>query len=432
MYSGNDINNLEKITFDLQKYLRNNHFETLHTITEIHKKAQIKNLIAKFLEINNLPSNTGLLEKLFFEIAEYSFLTPWLLNELVEEIDINSWDCVTILMSGGEVKHLSGFWSPTHAINIVRRILGKSEMILDASKPRVNGHLTKNKRITAYCYPLIDRDVGVVASIRNINPQNLTKSDFVANQTATEKMIDFLIDILKYEVSICLSGSTNSGKTTLMSCILSNAIDNDKRLITIEYGVREFNLEKRGENGNITNQVIHLVTSDNEQNKITSKDILVSALTSNPDYICMAEMKDEEAAVAIEAGLTGHTLITTVHAPNASAIPNRLLTLCKRGGLVADDSLIIKMASDAFPILVHLTYNNDKKRRISEICEILDGKINHIFKFDYENKEFIQVGVISETLVKRLSQSYMPQKTIDKYTTLEKTSTPKQKKGGIK
>ena len=51
-----------------------------------------------------------------------------------------------------------------------------------------------------------------------------------------------------------MTGSTGSGKTTLMSWILST-IPNEKRIFTIENGCREFDLVKEDAEGNVINNV---------------------------------------------------------------------------------------------------------------------------------------------------------------------------------
>ena len=66
--------------------------------------------------------------------------------------------------------------------------------------------------------PLVDEDVGVTASIRIVNPQNMQKEDFVKGGTATGPMLDFLAACLRYGVSVCVAGATGSGKTTVAGC----------------------------------------------------------------------------------------------------------------------------------------------------------------------------------------------------------------------
>lgn len=68
---------------------------------------------------------------------------------------------------------------------------------------------------------MLDEDAGVAASIRIVNPRNLSKADFVQSGTATEEMLDFLSACLRYGVSICVAGATSSGKTTVAGWLLS-------------------------------------------------------------------------------------------------------------------------------------------------------------------------------------------------------------------
>ncbi len=73
--------------------------------------------------------------------------------------------------------------------------------------------------------PIVDDDVGIAASIRIVNPQSMTKSDFTDSGTATEEMLDFLSAIIKYGVSVCVAGATSSGKTTVLGWLLTTIPD---------------------------------------------------------------------------------------------------------------------------------------------------------------------------------------------------------------
>ena len=136
------------------------------------------------------------------------------------------------------------FNSPSHAVDVMRRLLHKSGMILDSSQPIVVGHLSEKIRITVLGQGVIDHNVGVAVSIRIVNPRKLEKEDFIKNETANEEMLDFLCLAHRYGESMCLTGATSSGKTTLMSWILST-LPNNKRIYTIENGTREFNCATR-------------------------------------------------------------------------------------------------------------------------------------------------------------------------------------------
>ena len=126
-------------------------------------------------------------------------------------------------------------------------------MVLDNASPAVLGHLSKNIRIAVLKTPLVDEDVGVTASIRIVNPQNMQKEDFVKGGTATGPMLDFLAACLRYGVSVCVAGATGSGKTTVAGWLLTTIPDN-KRIFTIENGSRGLD-RVREEDGRVCNGV---------------------------------------------------------------------------------------------------------------------------------------------------------------------------------
>lgn len=192
-------------------------------------------------------------------------------------------------------------------------MLHVSGMVLDNASPAVLGHLSKNIRISALKTPLVDEDVGVSASIRIVNPQNFEKKDFIKSRTATEAMLDFLSEVIRYGVSVCVAGSTGSGKTTVAGWMLTT-IPDDKRIYTIESGSRELALSKV-DDGRVVNSVIHTLTrpSENEMQNIDQDILLDYALRFNPDIICVGEMRGPEAYTAQEASRTGHTVLTTIH-----------------------------------------------------------------------------------------------------------------------
>lgn len=369
-----------------------------------------------------------LVDKLIDEMTGFSFLSQYLDFRIkdVEEININSWDDVKVTFNDGRVEPAIGsFYSPKHAENVVRRLLRKSGIILDEAKPCVRGHLHKKIRITVNGPGVIDEDIGVTASIRFINPQKLGKADFIRFGTATEEMLDFLSILYRYGISMCLAGPTGTGKTTIMSWIMST-IPNNKRLYTVENGTREFDLPKRDDNDNVINNVIHTCTrySDDPSLSITQQILLEQGLTFNPDFFCLAEMKGSEAYETQEAARTGHAVISTVHAISCEKIYDRILDLCSLKGNLSD-KLLSRFVVDAFPITFFIKKMEDNVRRITEICECSvdsDGtrKLNRLYQYHTLHNDIVdgktiitgkfeRVGVISNKLQQALRDNGIPE-----------------------
>ena len=160
-------------------------------------KNQVKRYIGKYLLDYRISvegmAQTELIDQLYTEMAEFSFLTKYIFGTGIEEININSWDDIEVQYSNGtNVKLDEKFESPDHAINVVLRMLHVSGMVLDNTSPAILGHLSKNIRIAVLKTPLVDEDVGVAASIRIVNSQKLKKEDFLKSGTAINEMMELL------------------------------------------------------------------------------------------------------------------------------------------------------------------------------------------------------------------------------------------------
>jgi len=411
---------------EVQGYIAAN-YSTLMT-GESESREQIKRYAAKYVQDKRIAvkgmTMDELIDAIYSEMAEYGFLTKYIFGSGIEEIDVNSWRDVEIQYSNGLSEKLKEhFDSPDHAINVIRRMLHTSGVILDNASPVVTGTLSQNIRIAALKTPVVDADVGVAASIRIVNPQNMTKADFVDGGTATDEMLDFLAACLRYGISICVAGATSSGKTTMAGWLLTTIPDN-KRIFTIENGSREIELV-REKDGQVVNSVVHTLTrdSENERQRITQISLLDIALRFNPDLIFVGEMRGEEANAAQEAARTGVGVLTTIHSSSCEATYRRMVSLCKRA-VDMSDSTLMDNVTEAYPLVVFCKQLENKQRRLMEImeCEILPNGTRrynsiyryHITKNHYENSNYTIEGYherdmdISQSLQRRLVDNGMP------------------------
>jgi len=419
---------------DVQEYISGKYSTLIIDGGKDEAKEQIKRYISKYLMDYRITVKgmtvEQLIDTLYTEMAEFSFLTKYIFGTGIEEIDINAWNDIEVQYSNGEtVKLEEHFDSPEHAVNVVRRMLHVSGMVLDNASPAILGHLSKNIRIAVLKTPLVDEDVGVAASIRIVNPQSMKKSDFVCSGAATDEMLDFLSECLRYGISMCVAGATSSGKTTLAGWLLTT-IPDSKRIFTIENGSRELALVRK-KDGKIVNSVVHTLTrsSENEKQNIDQDILLDMALRFNPEIICVGEMRSSEAYTAQESARTGHTVLTTIHSNSCEATWRRMVTLCKRKYDIADD-MLMSLVTEAFPIVVFTKQLENKQRKLMEImeCEILpDGERNFrsLFRFSItENRidgdNFIINGshqkenTISQSLQKRFLENGMPQEVLNR------------------
>lgn len=129
-----------------------------------------------------------------------------------------------------------------------------------------------------------------------------------------------LLAILEKEIKkpngmILTTGPTGSGKTTTLYAFLKRIYTPDIKVITIENPI-EYHL------GGIVQ------TQTDAEKGYTFAEGLRSALRQDPDVIMVGEIRDSETAeVAINASLTGHLVLSTLHTNNAAGSFPRLLDL---------------------------------------------------------------------------------------------------------
>ena len=213
----------ESVLEDVQRYFTENHASTIAGEGDAERVAELlKDLISQYIVkrkyvLDGLTTDE-LTAKLYEDMAGYSFLKKWIYMPGVEEVDLNAYDDIEVIMnSGRSIKIPDKFSSPQQAIDVVRRMLSACGMVIDDTMPSVIGYLDKNIRISVDKTPIVDADVGINASIRIVSQQTVSREKLLAAGSATEEMLDFLNACIRYGVSVCIAGATGSGKTTIMS-----------------------------------------------------------------------------------------------------------------------------------------------------------------------------------------------------------------------
>jgi general secretion pathway protein E len=114
---------------------------------------------------------------------------------------------------------------------------------------------------------------------------------------------------------ILVCGPTGSGKTTSLYAILRDIDINQRNVVTIEDPV-EIQLEG----------VTQIPVNESQGNSFSA--LLRSVLRQDPDVILVGEIRDAETArVAVQAGMTGHLVFSTVHSRDTISGMFRLLDL---------------------------------------------------------------------------------------------------------
>lgn len=134
--------------------------------------------------------------------------------------------------------------------------------------------------------------------------------------------------ILRHPHGILLvTGPTGSGKSTTLYTALSELNKEDVNIITVEDPV-EANIDG-----------INQVQTNNKAN-LTFASALRSILRQDPDIIMIGEIRDQEtASIAVQASITGHLVVSTLHTNSAASTITRLADMGIEPYLIADATI---------------------------------------------------------------------------------------------
>ncbi len=153
--------------------------------------------------------------------------------------------------------------------------------------------------------------------MRLLRPDHDKHKSFSELGMSNDQIFTFKDSLKKTSGLIIVAGPTGSGKTSTLYTTLKylNHTNQNKNIITIEDPV-ESSIEG-----------VRQIQVNNESG-FGFKEALKGILRQDPDIIMIGEIRDKDTALAaIQTALTGHLVLTTIHAPNAASIIPRLIDM---------------------------------------------------------------------------------------------------------
>ncbi|MCP4175201.1 MAG: type II/IV secretion system protein [Fuerstiella sp.] len=195
--------------------------------------------------------------------------------------------------------------------------MGASQEVLEGSYSVVGP-----KRRSDYRVSFTPSVHGQKLAIRVLDADNAPQT--MRQLGAPGRMIKTINTVMKQNAGMVLMcGPTGSGKTTTLYSMLRSVDFKSRNVMTLEDPV-EYQI-----NG------ITQINIDSEHGKSFS-DMLPALLRQDPDVLLIGEIRDKESAkIAMQATMTGHLVLSTVHAPDTLATLHRLLDLNADPNMVA-------------------------------------------------------------------------------------------------
>lgn len=347
-------------------------------------------LLEEKYSVIGLSDKLLLRRNIFNMIKRFDILQNILDDDSVTEIMINGYKDIFIERDGRIERYEGSFSSREKLLDIVQRIAGRTNKIVNESTPIIDTRLEDGSRVNIVMNP-IAMD-GPAVTIRKFYNNPLTMERLIGLGAITPEAARFLKDLVKAKYNIFISGGTGSGKTTFLNA-LSDYIPKDERIITIEDSAE---LKLIG----VDNLVRLEARSANMEgrNAVTIRDMIRASLRMRPSRIIVGEVRGGEALDMLQAMGTGHDgSLSTGHANGAEEMLMRLETMV----LMAVDmpvGAIRSQIASSVDIIVHLGRLRDGSRKVLKIAEIKELGRSQTGEYIVLNTlyEFVQEGVMED------------------------------------
>ncbi|MBX4200671.1 GspE/PulE family protein [Candidatus Parcubacteria bacterium] len=227
------------------------------------------------------------------------------------------------------ILHDAAFFEPAIYHNLLSRLKLESKIKLNITDKPQDGRFTVviKDLVIEIRTSSLPAEYGESIVMRILNPKNLIGLESLGLRKDLHEI--FLKEIKKPNGMIIITGPTGSGKTTTLYAFLMKVQDPEIKIITIEDPI-EYHLEGISQ------------TQVSPEKGYTFSEGLRSIVRQDPDVILVGEVRDlETAKIALQASLTGHLVLSTLHTNDAPGSIPRLVDL---GADVASIAPAIKMA----------------------------------------------------------------------------------------
>ena len=243
----------------------------------------------------------------------------------------------------------------------VERRLSRAGARADAARPVADARLSDGSRMHVVLPPLAPH--GPLISIRRFPRARFDLDSLTAAGMLDSDDADFLRRCVGERTSMAISGSTASGKTTLLNALLG-LVDPSERVVLIE------------ELPELSPACCHFVSLVTRAGNVEGRgaveldELLRAALRMRPDRIVVGEVRGGEALAALGALSTGHEgSMVTVHASSASDALERMVTLALQAANGPCETSLRRQFHAAFGAIVHLE-RTPGGRRVGEILRL--------------------------------------------------------------
>ncbi|WP_129632689.1 ATPase, T2SS/T4P/T4SS family [Candidatus Oscillochloris fontis] len=313
--------------------------------------------------LRGLPQDEAGLLHLFQEALGWGPAQPYLDDERIQEVKIIG-DLIMVQEEGSDFALVpERFASPRQALDRALILAARLNVPLSRARPQDTLPLAHGTRVHVSIPPCTPEESALICIRRG--RRHAWGLDEILNRGACDANVGGLLRLLaRAGCSLIIAGETGSGKTALLEALI-NTWPGEPHVITIEDNTQEIAVRHRA----WTRELVQTALEPGAFGRAARE-----VLRQTPSLVAPGETRAEEAGAILAVAVSGHAVITTIHARSAeravmrfadcAAMPGAYIYAGRREHALED-------ACDNFHALIHLEKAGGQ-RYINEVV-LLNG-----------------------------------------------------------
>jgi pilus assembly protein CpaF len=329
------------------------------------------------------------------EVVGAGVLQQFLYDENVSDVLVNGPGPVWVDRGGGPVATDVVLEDEQTVRRLAQRLVAACGRRLDDAVPYADARLADGTRLHAVLPPLSPG--GTLLSLRLPPRRTFTLADLVRVGSMPAAAVDLLHDVMSKRIAFVISGGTGTGKTTVLSTLLS-LVSPAERMVLVEDAI-----ELKPRHPHVVRLESRLANAEGAGG-VDLSVLVRQALRMRPDRLVVGEVRGREVVDLLAALNTGHEGgASTLHANRAEHVPARFEALGVAAGLSRE--AVHSQLAAAIELVLHVRRSADGHRRIAGIAVVepdVGGlvRVRPAVRFDSDG---VSDGALAADLYRRLA-----------------------------
>jgi Flp pilus assembly CpaF family ATPase len=313
--------------------------------------------------LRSLPTDERSLLRLFQDALGWGPAQPYLDDERIQEVKIIG-DLIMVQEAGADFTMVpERFADPRQALDRAMLLAARLNVPLDRSRPQDTLPLAHGTRVHVTIPPCTPEGTALIC-IRRGRRTAWALDDILRREACSPEVGELLRLLVRARCSFLIAGETGCGKTALLEAIV-NSWPGEPHVVTIEDNTLEINVRHKAWTRELVQSAVERGAFGRAAREV---------LRQTPSLVAPGETRAEEAGAILAVAVSGHAVVTTIHARSAGRAVQRFADCAAMPGAYIYEGRrehALEDACDNFQVVVHLEKLGGR-RLIDEIL-LLDG-----------------------------------------------------------